>query len=87
MKDENRSLLPKEIKTEGGKEFGIWKVANSALYRIGFKGGGEVPKDLKGMWTDPYQAQRAIESYLLNKDKPKPAPKKVEEKATNNAAK
>lgn len=35
----------------------------SALVRIAFEGGGEVPDMLKGLYTSPADAQRAIEVW------------------------
>lgn len=50
--------------TPNGKKLQIMKVPNTALYRVAFSEGGELPKELQGMWTAPYTAQRSIETYL-----------------------
>lgn len=79
--DPDKNHLPTELETKGGKKFGIFKVANSSLYRIAFTSGGQVPEDLNGMWTDPYKAQRAIQAYLMKLDN------EEKEKKTNKADK
>jgi len=46
------------------KELVIERVANTALYALRFKGGGELPKALKGAsYTSPALAQREIDNY------------------------
>lgn len=62
--DTNRNHNHKEHKTEAGKELGIYRVANTALYKIAFTSGGELPKALEGMYTSPSKAMTAIEGYL-----------------------
>lgn len=57
-----------EFKLPSEKEFAIFKVANTALYRIGFKDGGELPKELKNqMFTTHVLAAKAIKDYLRRK--------------------
>lgn len=45
------------------KKIKILKVKNAALYRVGFDGGGVLPKELQGSWTGPILAQAAIDNY------------------------
>lgn len=40
-------------------------------YKVGWKGGGEVPEALSGLFTDQGIAQQAIEIYVTNKNKSK----------------
>jgi len=75
------------------KTFRIEPVPNSALVRIAFEGGGEVPDELKGAFTTPKIAQDAIRIWqLANPDrtqeparvvaredeKPRPKPKHMD---------
>lgn len=39
----------------------------SALVRIEYEGGGEVPADLKGLYTDSVEANKAIVAYAADK--------------------
>lgn len=36
----------------------------SSMFKIVYEGGGEAPDELKGAWTSPIMAQRAIDVYL-----------------------
>lgn len=60
--ERNFNILP------SGKQIAIFKVANTALYRVAFTDGGEVPEELSGMWTDPYKAQLAIKAYITKRE-------------------
>lgn len=42
------------------------------LVRIRFDGGGEVPEDLKGLYTSKLNAQEAIDAYLSTRRVRKP---------------
>jgi len=53
--------------TEKGKDLGIYQVLNTSLYKIAFKQGGELPKELTGMYTSPRLAQETIDKYLNNR--------------------
>jgi len=64
-----RNHAVKNYETPAGKEIGIFKVANTSLYRIGFLQGGEVPLALSGMFTAPSKAVQAIESYLAKRER------------------
>lgn len=68
MTEAARNFSVKDNVTPGGKALGVYKVANTSLYCIAFKNGGEKPKKLSGMWTDPMQAQRAIDAYITEKE-------------------
>lgn len=64
-----RDFSTKQTKDpKNGREFAIFKVANTSLYRIAFKGsGGEVPEKLQGMFTSPSLAQKELEMYQATK--------------------
>jgi Fe-S cluster biosynthesis and repair protein YggX len=50
--------------TEGSKEIKIYKVKNSALFCVGYEGGGQLPSELdKKRWTSPKLAQEAIDAW------------------------
>lgn len=59
-------------KTKKGKEIGFRVKKGDALYTIYFAGGGALPEELTGMWTDARQCEIAISNYL-NKDTLLPA--------------
>ena len=70
----NKSVKDKDVKTVEvvevvEKPLVIMHVKQSSLYRVARKGGGHVPKQLSGMWTDSALANQAIESYNTNKAK------------------
>ncbi len=79
MEELERNHSIKGLKTPNGKEIGIYRVANTALYRIAFVTGGEVPRELEGMFTAPSMAAKAIEAYLKNYKPRKPSTKKAED--------
>lgn len=60
----------KQYITPGGKELTLEYAPNTALIRIKFVGGGELPVNLSGLYTDERQAELAIINYL-DKAKPK----------------
>lgn len=66
------------FKTPNGKELKIYHVKNTALYKVAFTSGGELPEELSGMYTSPKFAQDAIEAYLAVKNT------KAEQKKTVN---
>lgn len=80
MTEANRDFAVQEHTTIGGKEIGVFKVAGTALYCIAFKSGGEIPQDLKGMWTEPRSAEKAITGYLAKQEL------EVQQKAAKKAA-
>lgn len=51
-------------KTLKGKEVAYRVSENEALYEIAFVGGGQLPKELQGRWSDPRQIENAIKVYL-----------------------
>ena len=65
----NKSVKDKDVKTVEvvEKPLVIMHVKQSSLYRVARKGGGHVPKQLSGMWTDSARANAAIEAYNANK--------------------
>ena len=75
MTDAQRDFSVNKYETDAGKELGIYKVANTSLYKVAFKSGGEVPKELDGMWTAPTMAAQAIERYLAKRKMEKNVPK------------
>lgn len=84
MTDAQRDFATKPYKTEAGKELGIYKVANTSLYRVAFKSGGELPEKLSGMYTAPTMAAQAIESYLLNHKPDVPKNTVAKQKSSKN---
>lgn len=68
QEETNRNYAIEELSTNGGKTLGVYKVANTSLYRVSFTSGGQVPESLLGMWTDPVMAQKAIKGYLSKAD-------------------
>lgn len=63
--------------TEGGKKIIVEYDRKATLYRIKFSPGGQLPKDLEGLWTSPTRAAQAVTQYL-NKAKKKESQKEVE---------
>jgi hypothetical protein len=53
------------------KEFNY--TTEGRLYRISWKGGGEVPASLSGLYTSLPDAQQAANDYLKTRDKVKNA--------------
>ena len=53
-----------EIQTKVPKELKIYQIANTALYKVAFTTGGELPEELSGKWTNPKLAQESIDTYL-----------------------
>ena len=49
------------------KDLDIIKIQNTALFGLKFRGGGELPKVLSGMYTNPTLAQKAIDKYLQSR--------------------
>jgi len=59
-------------KTLKGKEIAYRVPENEALYEIMFVGGGQLPKELQGRWSDPRQIENAIKVYLYREVKVEP---------------
>lgn len=59
-----------KFETPNGKEIATYVEPNSAMFRIKFVQGGELPTDLQGVFTSEKFADRAIKSYLLTYKKP-----------------
>ena len=72
-------------KTLKGKEIGYRVPDNEALYEIVFVGGGQLPSELVGRWSDPRQIENAINVYLSREIKV--VPEKDEFKEAVKAAK
>ena len=45
------------------KDFILIPIPQTTLFRVGFKDGGQVPKELTGSYTKKQYAHDAIESY------------------------
>jgi len=62
----------------GNKEMQVTRASFGNHYEVSFTTGGEVPKDLKGLYTSVGEAETRIETFLtLNPKKtatPKPIP-------------
>lgn len=66
--------------TKAGKKVGVRPKPNTTLLEICFEGGGQLPKGLQGLWTEP-QAKNAIEVYVaLDHQKKGKGSKQSEEK-------
>lgn len=53
-----------ETNKENGKDFVIMHAEGSSLYKVGYEGGGEVPKELaETLYTSITVAEKAIEAY------------------------
>jgi len=50
--------------TPGGKEIELVPADNSPLLKIRFVGGGELPEELSGLYTEEVKAENDILSYL-----------------------
>lgn len=71
---ENKSSVVVVGKTPQGKEIGYRHLGYNRFLEVCFKTGGEVPKELQGMWVNPMDLERAIGMYL-GKLEAKPAAK------------
>jgi len=62
----------------GGKELQVLRAAFGNHYEVSFTSGGELPKDLKGLFTSVGEAESRIKTFVtLNPKKtatPKPIP-------------
>lgn len=56
-----------DLVTPHGKQIGIYHVKNTALYKAAFESGGELPKELNGMFTDTTKAREAARKYVQRK--------------------
>ena len=65
--------------TAGGKEIAIYNDPVTAHIKIKFTTGGELPRELTGIFTTPARAKQAVEGYLL-KETLKAADKKSKAK-------
>jgi len=53
-----------EFHTKNGKSIKIYNVKGTGLFCIAFASGGELPKELSGMYTSPSKAKAKIERYI-----------------------
>ena len=65
----------KSFETEAGKGIEMFVDPKTAHIRLKFVPGGELPEELKGMYTSERAAERDIINYL---DKPKKSKTKAE---------
>lgn len=49
------------------KDLKVRVAFNSSHYEIFFDNGGEIPKDLSGLYNSKLEADRAIRNYLISK--------------------
>ena len=56
-------------RTSGGKQVVVTPVSNSRLFRVEFRPGGELPKQLKGRYSDLPSADKAVRSYFESSGK------------------
>lgn len=54
-----------KMSTKTKSELTIFQVVNTALYRIKYSGGGELPEVLRGMYTSAVLAQKDIDKYKV----------------------
>ena len=57
------------MKTKERKELKIRTAKESSLSEVYFENGGELPVELTGYFTSTTEAQRAIDTYNLKRDK------------------
>lgn len=62
-----RERAIEELITPNGKQLRVYHVSNTALYKVAFESGGELPEELDGMFTDVPRAQDAAQRYLKRK--------------------
>lgn len=75
MSSESKYPIRVVGKTKAGKELGYREVGHNRYKEAAFKGGGQVPEELKGVYTDPLMLEKAIHVYLA-KDADKKTAKK-----------
>ena len=85
-----RDQAIKDLITPNGKQLGIYHVKNTALYKVAFQSGGELPKELEGMWTDTSRAHDAAQKYLKKRwdeaEKPSKGPGRPKKEESENAS-
>lgn len=52
--------------TKGGKQIEMVRTTEG-LWKVQFLGGGQIPKELDGVWNNSRQLQAAIDVYQLGK--------------------
>ena len=56
-------------KIKNKKELLIRNSNGRSIYEVYYENGGELPKDLSGLYTSHSEAQKAINQYLIKRDK------------------
>lgn len=57
--------------TPEGKEIGYCFKPGTSLYQIAFASGGQLPKELEGVFSNLHAVQGKVAAYLASKEKPK----------------
>lgn len=57
----------KTYKTPKGKEIEVYYLGRNLAVR--FKGGGELPQELSGTWTNEIALEHSLQMYLASKEK------------------
>ena len=52
------------FKTPNGKNIKVVQINNTALYGAAFHEGGQLPKELSGMWTSVDRVVKEIKKYI-----------------------
>jgi hypothetical protein len=61
------SAAASKVEVQNGKDLKVLSSEGSSLFRIGFDGGGVVPKELDGLYTSTDVAEKAIRAYLVKR--------------------
>jgi len=61
----------------GGKEFQVQRASFGNHYEVSFTTGGEIPKDLKGLFTSTGEAEARIETFVELNPKVTKNPKSI----------
>lgn len=68
MVEEETGKQTKEARTSTRPEKKLLvKPAPFSMYKVGYGGGGETPKELKGLFTSHTEAQKTLDTYLKKK--------------------
>jgi hypothetical protein len=65
---DEKPFVGKSFKTAGGKTLEVYHEDVGTFWRVKFKEGGELPRELKGAYTTDLQAFQDIELYLARKE-------------------
>lgn len=58
---------PQEVKAKKTKNLEIVMKHGTGLYKVQYEGGGQLPLELTGAFTDRSKAEIAVEFYLENR--------------------